>query len=339
MSLFSRHLILIASSALFLLFIAISLATAIQIRGISPQIVQISSAQAAKIGDDEDVVAAKALLNGTEFDRGDVFNGSSVISGLPLASTLMTMTLGSTDTAKTLVSSTLDKAIPSTATVKTTVSTVLTKTLGSTTLTTTLVFTTTVAKSRISTTTTTEEGVPTLMTETAEGVIGFTPEPQSSANWDAEGVLGPKPTPTPSRVPAPKPAAPPAPQLPILALTYSGSGGPKHCRGKLLKKSYFPPPLEKWKNGTCINLPGEARCGVFFSNKGDNCEAQLFNEGDCLNTTSTYINTVVFMPEERPVGALWRSMFVRCGVEVPETKMLDPSILGGALKRPGGGHG
>ncbi|KAJ6199812.1 hypothetical protein J3E72DRAFT_393303 [Bipolaris maydis] len=242
MSLFSRHLILIASSAFFLLFIALSLATAIQIRGISPQIVQISSAQAAQVADDGDVMAAKALLNGTEFDQ------------------------------------------------------------------------------------------------TQEGIIGFTPEPQSSGSWDAEGVLGPKPTPKPSRVPAPKPAAPPAPQIPILALTYSGSGGPKHCRGKLLKKSYFPPPLERWKNGTCINLPSEARCGVFFSNKGDNCEAALFNEGDCLNTTSTYINTVVFMPEERAVGALWKSMWVRCGVEVPETKMLDPSILGGALKKPGG-HG
>ncbi|EUC28665.1 hypothetical protein COCCADRAFT_8992 [Bipolaris zeicola 26-R-13] len=339
MSLFSRHLILIASSAFFLLFIALSLATAIQIRGISPQIVQISSAQAARIPDDGDVVAAKALLNGTEFDRGDVFNGSSVISGLPLASTLVTMTLESTDTAATLVSSTLDMAILSTAAVKTTISTVLTKTLASTTLTTTIVATTLV-KTRVSTTTT-KETVPTLMTETQEGIIGFTPEPQSSGSWDAEGVLGPKltPKPTPSRAPAPKPVAPPAPQIPILALTYAGSGGPKHCRGKLLKKSYFPPPLEKWKNGTCINLPGEARCGVFFSNKGDNCEAQLFNEGDCLNTTSTYINTVVFMPEERAVGALWKSMFVRCGVEVPEAKMLDPSILGGALKKPGGGHG
>jgi hypothetical protein len=31
-------------------------------------------------------------------------------------------------------------------------------------------------------------------------------------------------------------------------------------------------------------------------------------------------------------------MWVRCGVDVPEAKMLDPSILGGALKKkPGGG--
>lgn len=61
---------------------------------------------------------------------------------------------------------------------------------------------------------------------------------------------------------------------------------------------------------------------------------------DCLNTTKTYVNTVVFMPEERPVGALWRSMYVKCGVEVPEAKMLDPGILGDKLKtkpKPGGG--
>lgn len=47
------------------------------------------------------------------------------------------------------------------------------------------------------------------------------------------------------------------------------------------------------------------------------------------------MNTVVFMPEERAVGALWRSMFVRCGVEAKEVGMLDPAILGGLLKKPG----
>jgi hypothetical protein len=274
MSIISRHIILVASSAFLLLFIAISLATAIQLRGTSPQVIQINSAQEARLGGDGDVVAAKAHINGTDFDRGDVFNGSTIISGVTLASTIIT---------KTLVSTT--------------------------------------------------------MTDTQDGLIGFTPEPQESAHWSAEGVLGPKITPRPSRTPVPAPKPPSlTPQLPILALTYAGAGGPKHCRGRLLQKTYFPPPLEKWKNGTCITLPSDARCGIFFSNKGDNCEAQLFNEADCYNTTETYINTVVFMPEERPVGALWRSMWVRCGVEVPEAKMLDPSILGGALKKPGGGQ-
>jgi hypothetical protein len=239
-----RRILFIASSVFLLLFIAISLATAITPLQL-PRIIQISVAQAARVGDG---FAGKALLNGTGFDRGDVLSGTSTISGVT--------------------------------------------------------------------------AVPTAMTETLEGMIGMTPTPQSSASWSAEGVLGPRPTPTPSAVP-------------IVALTYSGSGGPKHCRGKLLQKNLFPPPIDKWKNGTCINLPSEARCGLFFSNKGDNCEAQLFNEADCYNTTRTYVNTVVFMPEERAVGALWSSMFVRCGVDVPEAKMLDPSILGGALKKPG----
>ncbi|CAN9137321.1 unnamed protein product [Alternaria alternata] len=242
MSSISRRMVLVASSVSLLLFIAISLATAIEVRGPTPQIIQINFAQAARVGDGDDVVAAKALLNGTDFDRGDVYNGSTIVSGATL----------------------------------------------------------------------------------------------TSASWSAEGVLGPIATPTPSAAPVPRP--PTTPQIPILALTYAGAGGPKHCRGELLQKTYFPPPLEKWKNGTCITLPSEARCGVFYSNKGDNCEAQLFNMPDCYNTTRSYVNTVVFMPEERAVGALWSSMWVRCGVDVPEAKMLDPSILGGALKKkPGGG--
>jgi hypothetical protein len=253
-----RRILLIVSSVLLLLFIAISLATAITPLQLY-RIIQISVAQAARVGDAGGAFAAKALLNGTGFSRGDVRSGTNILSGI--------MT------------------------------------------------------------------IPTAMTETKEGMIGMTPTPQVSASWSAEGVLGPRPTSTPSAVPKPRP--PPSAQIPIVALTYSGSGGPKHCRGELLEKTYFPPPIDKWRNGTCINLPGEARCGVFFSNKGDNCEAQLFNERDCYNTTRTFVNTVVFMPEERAVGALWSSMFVRCDVEVPEAKMLDPSILGGALKKPG----
>lgn len=80
-----------------------------------------------------------------------------------------------------------------------------------------------------------------------------------------------------------------------------------------------------------------ARCGVFFAGKDDHCEAQLFNAAQCLNTTQTYVNTVVFMPEERTVGAYWRSMWVRCGVEAPDAKLLDPSLLSGLLKKPGNG--
>lgn len=253
-----RRIILIASSVSLILFIALSLATAFEVRAPHTRFVQVTVAQAARVGGDVGVVAAKALLNGTGFDCSDMWRGTSIVSDLtPL---------------------------------------------------------------------------PTRTTETQEGIIGLTQTPRASKSWSEEGVLGPKPTPTPSVIAAPQP--PSSTHIPILALTYSGSGGPKHYRGNLIEKTFFPPPLEAWKNGTCINLRSEARCGVFFASKGDNCEAQLFNVADCYNITRTYINTVVFMPEERAVGALWSSMYVRCGIEVPEAKMLDPSILGGALKKP-----
>ena len=256
-----RRLILILSSVFLILVIALSLATAIEIRAPPQNVIQISLAKAAKLGNADDIVGAKALLNGTGFDRGDVWHGTSLVSGAT--------------------------------------------------------------------------SIPTMITETEEGMIGYTPTPVRSASWSDEGVLGPVQTPTPSVVPTPQ--LPPSVQIPILALSYSGSGGPKHCRGELLQEVAFAPPIDKWKNGTCVNLPSEARCGVFFASKGDNCEAQLFNMANCPNTTRTYVNTVVFMPEERAVGALWRSMWVKCGVEVPEAKVLDPSILGGLLKKPGGG--
>lgn len=213
-------------------------------------------AQAAKFGESERQIAAKARVNGTGFDRGDILNETTIA---PAAYT------------------------------------------------------------------------PTL-TQTEEGTIGEQATSAPTPSAVEEGSLQAGST----AVPVAKPTTPPAAQVPILALSYSGAGGPKHCRGSLLQKMAFARPAAQWKNGSCINLPKEARCGVFYSEKGDNCEAQLFNEMDCYNTTSTYVNTVVFMPEERAVGALWRSMFVRCGIDVPETKMLDPAILGGALgpKKP-----
>ena len=263
-----QRIIIIASSVVLILIIALSLATAIEVRAPPDQIIQVTVAQAAKVGESERLLSGKARLNGSDFDRVDVYDGTSVISGtsLPTVSTTFGM---------------------------------------------------------------------------EEGMLGATPTPRSSASWDADGAIGPIPiaTPSPSPKQAPRPPRPP-PQLPIVALSYSSSGGPKHCRGNVVQQIRFPRPLEQWKNGTCVNLPSEARCGVFVSSKGDNCEAQLFNMPDCLNNTKTFVNTVVFMPEERPVGALWSSMYVKCGVEVPEAKMLDPGLLGDALKpkpKPGGG--
>lgn len=169
-----------------------------------------------------------------------------------------------------------------------------------------------------------------------EGMIEATPTAQPSPTSADEGFIGNIET---SSIPKPVARPPPAPvpQVPIVAMSYAGDGGPKHCRGELLQKFSLPRPASNWKNGTCVDLPAHARCGVFYSAKGDNCEAQLFTMEGCYNTTETYINTVVFMPEERPVGAMWKSMYIRCGIDAPEPALIDPSILGGALKKPDGG--
>jgi hypothetical protein len=263
----ARRIIIVSTSVALILVIALSLASSIELRAPPSNIIQVTVAQAARIGESDNVVGGKAKLNGTDFDRADIFHGSSIVPGTRLPTQRV-------------------------------------------------------------------------MTATDEGMLGLTPTPRPS-DWHDQGEIGPIATPTPSRRPAPAPRPPPTtPQIPIVALSYSGAGGPKHCRGKVVQQMRFPPPLAQWKNGTCINLPSEARCGLFLSSKGDNCEAQLFNMPDCLNTTMSFVNTVVFMPEERPVGALWSSMYVKCGVEVPDAKMLDPAMLGDALKpkpKPGGG--
>ncbi|KAL5113399.1 hypothetical protein ACEQ8H_008722 [Pleosporales sp. CAS-2024a] len=263
-----RRITIVGTSVVLIVVIALSLATAMEMRGPSGELIQVKIAQAAKMGESERLLAAKARLNGSDFDGADVQHASSGVSG---------------------------SALPT----------------------------------------------PSKSFAMDQGMLGASATPQRSASWDADGVIGPisTPTPTPKPPPAPIPR-PSAPQLPIVALSYSGSGGPKHCRGRVIQQMRFPPPLSQWKNGTCVNLPTEARCGIFVSSKGDNCEAQLFSVPDCLNTTSSYVNTVVFMPEERPAGALWRSMFVKCGVHVPDAKLLDPSLLGDMLKskpKPGGG--
>lgn len=177
-------------------------------------------------------------------------------------------------------------------------------------------------------------GRPTIMASD-EGMIGATATAQPTTSV-GEGFIG-NTAGTSKPTPSARPRPPPAPQVPIVAMSYAGDGGPKHCRGQLLQKLNLPRPAKSWLNGTCVDLPAHARCGVFYSAKGDNCEAQLFTMADCYNTTETYVNTVVFMPEERPVGAMWKSMFIRCGLDVPEPALIDPSILGGALKKPGGG--
>jgi hypothetical protein len=252
-----RRITLLLSSVALILITALLLATALELRAPLPKMVAVSVAQEAKYGEYEREIQAKARINGTEFDRGDILNGTATAS---------------------------------------------------------------IAYSLSATTKTT---MPTPMTMTQEGLIGFDQTPTPSASSST-------PVATPSQAPAP----PKAPQMPILAMSFSGSGGPKHCRGQMIHKMKFAPPAANWKEGACINLPSQARCGVFFAGKDDHCEAQLFNADNCRNNSMTYVNTVVFMPEERPVGALWNSMWVKCGVETPEASLIDPAILGGLIKIP-----
>ena len=260
-----RRLTLLLSSVTLILITALLLATALEIQAPLPKMIAVSLAQKAKYGEYEREIQAKARINGTDFDRGDILNGTGTasVAYTPSATTSMAMTM------------------------------------------------------------------------TQEGLIGFDQTPTPSPSSSSQEIS------TPSAAPAPpSPAPPKAAQMPILAMSFSGSGGPKHCRGTMIHKMQFAPPAANWKEGACINLPSEARCGVFFAGKDDHCEAQLFNSDNCRNNSMTYVNTVVFMPEERPVGALWSSMWVKCGVETPEASLIDPAILGGLIKpgkKPGGG--
>ncbi|KAF1962710.1 hypothetical protein CC80DRAFT_487204 [Byssothecium circinans] len=275
---FPRRYIVIASSIVLILIVAISLAASIEFRAAPKKLIQIEMAQAAKASQFD--VGAKrkgagGKINGTDFDRADVLNGTTVGTQQP-GSTLY-------------ISGTSTRWAGATA------------------------------------------------SSDAEGMIGQTATAQQPQD---EGFIGEKTTSTPVAKPTARP--PPVDQVPILALSYAGSGGPKHCRGELVQKLEIPQPANAWKNGSCVDLPTEARCGVFFAGKDAGCEAQLFNMASCMNTTRTFVNTVVFMPEERTVGALWRSMYIKCGVVAPEAGLIDPAVLGGLLKtkpKPGQGGG
>jgi hypothetical protein len=68
------------------------------------------------------------------------------------------------------------------------------------------------------------------------------------------------------------------------------------------------------------------------ASKEAGCEARLFSEPGCR----MYLNTAVFIPEERAVGGQWRSVGVRCGVPAPDPESLGPPPLAGLMRRPGG---
>lgn len=116
---------------------------------------------------------------------------------------------------------------------------------------------------------------------------------------------------------------PPEPPIPIKAVFYSGSEGPKTCRGHVLAVINLPKPAGLGVPGQaqCYNFPGEqySGCANFMANKVDGCAAKVFGDTNCR----TYLNTAAFMAEDRAVGGHWRSVEVQCGIPEP-----DPATLG-----------
>lgn len=142
------------------------------------------------------------------------------------------------------------------------------------------------------------------------------------------------------------------PDIPITATIFSGVPGPSTCRGHILLQLNPPAPPPPPTNPddannpipassqqpaeTCYTLRQPAGCGVFTASKAAGCEARLFSEPLCR----AYVNTAVFVPEERAVGGRWRSVGVRCGVAPPDLEGVRPPLLeglGGLVKRPGRG--
>ena len=129
-----------------------------------------------------------------------------------------------------------------------------------------------------------------------------------------------------------------ATSLPITITIFSGSPGPKTCRGSAITTLTLPRPegLGLRTGSQCYNLPSVAGCGNFVANKDDGCEARLFAEPSC----ASYVNTAVFMPESRAVGGMWRSFAVECGIPAPDPASLGAPPLQGMMtdiKRPGQG--
>ncbi|OIW24723.1 hypothetical protein CONLIGDRAFT_685671 [Coniochaeta ligniaria NRRL 30616] len=123
--------------------------------------------------------------------------------------------------------------------------------------------------------------------------------------------------------------------LPITVTIFSDSPGPKICRGSPAASLTLPRPdgLGLRTGSQCYNLPSVAGCGNFVANKDDGCEARLFEEPACVS----YVNTAVFMPENRAVGGMWRSFSVECGIPAPDPASLGAPPLQGMMqdiKRP-----
>jgi hypothetical protein len=107
------------------------------------------------------------------------------------------------------------------------------------------------------------------------------------------------------------PSNPPSePPVPISAVLFDSSPGPKDCRGNVILTINLPKPGAQHSRPTCYNVPGVAQCGNFLATKNDGCQARVFNEPNCL----TFANLAVFIPEKRAFGGYVRSLEITCGV-------------------------
>ncbi|KAI1141359.1 hypothetical protein F5Y05DRAFT_409913 [Hypoxylon sp. FL0543] len=104
---------------------------------------------------------------------------------------------------------------------------------------------------------------------------------------------------------------PTEPVVAISAVLFSGSPGPKDCRGTVTMSVRLPKPGSQHATPRCYNVPGVAQCATFVANMDDGCQARLFNEPNCL----TFANLAVFTPEQKAVGGLLRSIEITCGIK------------------------
>jgi len=107
--------------------------------------------------------------------------------------------------------------------------------------------------------------------------------------------------------------------VPITAVLFDGSAGPKDCRGTAILKISLEKPGAAHTTPTCYNLPstgtgtgsiGVAQCANFIADKDDGCQARVFSQPDCRN----FVNVAVFTPEKADFGGFMRSVEITCGV-------------------------
>ncbi|ETS78557.1 hypothetical protein PFICI_10619 [Pestalotiopsis fici W106-1] len=134
-------------------------------------------------------------------------------------------------------------------------------------------------------------------------------------------------------LPSSRPAIQPTPQampakpiLPITALLYSSSPGPKECRGTPVFQLNVPKGagIATPTGPTCYNVTraAQAECGTFMANMEDGCQARVFAEPGCKSFT----NLAVFMEELRPVGGVIRSIEVQCGIKSTQPAPLNLNL-------------